>query len=482
MKKNNILCSFLLIVFFIALQSVLFADEQNQFSVALTGKYPPFSMYDSKGELVGFDVDVSQRIADKLERKLKLVPTEWDGILPGLLAGKYDAIIGSMAITEPRKKQVNFSTPYYVSGAQLFIHKDLKDKIKSIKDCKGKKIGVVLGETFEHFLRKKHPEINTVTYKSTVDIFQDVASGRLDGFVSDKLLGMYQIKKSGRPLVPAGELLYKEKMGIPVTKKNASLLKKINKALAKMQSNGELKTLFDKWFAAPKTKTAVEKKKTAISTKTVAEMLGKGFAITLFTAVVSLLIGFIIAIPSGVILNNPKIWGHRLLRGVNDFIRGTPVLIQLFFVYFGLGSKEVGLNLTPLTAAIITLAVNASAYMSEVVRSGLMSVNPGQLKAGRALGLNKMQIFIHIVWPQAFRIALPALMNSVVALLKDTALISVISVGEVIREAQSIISVTFNPVKYYLIVAVMFFIVTFPLMKYSAYLERRIKNRGFSND
>ncbi|MDD3036008.1 MAG: amino acid ABC transporter permease, partial [Candidatus Saccharimonadaceae bacterium] len=249
-----------------------------------------------------------------------------------------------------------------------------------------------------------------------------------------------------------------------------------------MKQKGELKTLLDKWFAAPDPLQKTEKKTGSISTKTVIKMLGRGFAITIFTAVLSLLIGFAIAIPAGVILNNPDLWGHRLLRWINDFIRGTPVLIQLFFIYFGLGSKEVGLNLTPVTAAIITLSINASAYMSEVIRSGLMAVNPGQLKAGQALGLSKAQVFIHIVWPQAFRIALPALMNSVVALLKDTALISVISVGEVIREAQSIISVTFNPVKYYLIVAVMFFIVTFPLMKYSGYLERKIKSRGFSND
>jgi polar amino acid transport system permease protein len=91
-------------------------------------------------------------------------------------------------------------------------------------------------------------------------------------------------------------------------------------------------------------------------------------------------------------------------------------------------------------------------------------------------------VFFDIVWPQAFRIALPPLMNSVVALIKDTALVSVITVSEVIRQAQSIISVTFNPAKYYLIVAVMFFVVTFPLMKLSGKLERKIRERGFAND
>jgi ABC-type amino acid transport system permease subunit len=169
-----------------------------------------------------------------------------------------------------------------------------------------------------------------------------------------------------------------------------------------------------------------------------------------------------------------------VLRAFNDFIRGTPVLIQLFFVYFGSG--QIGLNLSPITAAVVTLTINASAYMAEVVRSGLMSVDPGQSLAARALGLTRVQTFTSVVWPQAFRIAMPPLMNSVVALLKDTALISVISVGEVVREAQAIISVTFNPMKYYLIVAVMFFIVAFPLMKLADRLERTIRRRGFAHD
>ena len=122
------------------------------------------------------------------------------------------------------------------------------------------------------------------------------------------------------------------------------------------------------------------------------------------------------------------------------------------------------------------------AYMAEAVRSGLISVDPGQSAAARALGLSKLDSFRFVIWPQAFRIALPTLMNSVVALIKDTALISVISIPELIREAQSVISVTFEPQKYYLIAALMFFVVTFPLMKLAGNLEKRIKEKGFQND
>ncbi|MFW6061229.1 MAG: amino acid ABC transporter permease [Planctomycetota bacterium] len=220
--------------------------------------------------------------------------------------------------------------------------------------------------------------------------------------------------------------------------------------------------------------------------------LGEGFLVTLQAAGLSLVIGFAASIPAGAILHRgPHPAGHQgLLHALNwllyatvrsfvDFIRGTPALVQLLFVHYGL-PHLLGVNLAPMTSAVLTLSVNSMAYMAEVVRSGLMSVDPGQKLAGRALGLSKLQVFRLIVWPQAFRIAIPPLMNSVVALTKDTALISIITVPEVVFQAKKIIASTYQPIKYYLIVAVMFFVVTFPLMKLAGYLERRIREKGFA--
>lgn len=452
-------------------------EEQGVLTVALTGKYPPFSFFSAEGDLVGFDVDVSREIAQRLDMEPEIITTEWDGILAGLLAGRYDAIIGSMAITPERAQKVNFSRAYYVSGAQLFIHEEDSDEIKSIEDMKGKTVGVVLGTTFERFLDQNFPSIKIQTYKSDVDIFQEMKNRRLDGFVSDRLVGLYQIKRAGTPFVPAGHLLYEEKMGIPVEKDRAKLLNDINFALIDMEEDGTLEELNEKWFG--KGQVAQEISGTAMQTDTIVSKLGKGFGITLLVAALSLFFGFAMALPTGVILNRNKGLLYSVLRLVVDFLRGTPVLIQLFFVYFS--APQIGIRLSPLQSAIITLSVNAAAYMSEVIRSGLMAVPQGQKRAARALGLSKFQIFRYVVWPQAFRVAIPPLMNSAVALMKDTALISVIAVPEVIREAQSIISVTYDPMKYYFIVAVMFFIFTFPMMKLADRLEKKIKQKGFKN-
>ena len=446
--------------------------------VALTGKYPPFSYYDQNGELAGFDVDVSREIARRLGREVEIIATEWDGILAGLLAKKYDAIIGSMAVTPERAEQVNFSMPYYQSGAQLFVHRDNPGQVYSIDDCGGLKVAAVLGETYQRYLEKAHAGIKVVTLESSVEIFELLEQHRITGFVSDRLVGAYQIKSAERPFVPVGDMLYTESMAIPVRKESTNLLAGINAALAAMKDDGTMRDIHRRYFGLS---VAAAQADGAMPTHIIVEKLARGFGVTLSVAAAALLIGFFLAIPCGLVLNHRQ--GSRLffllayvpVRTVVDFLRGTPVLIQLLFVWLGLG-------LSPFVAAIGTLGINAMAYMSEVIRSGLMSVDRGQIRAGRALALDRWQVFRFIVWPQAFRVAMPPLMNSVVALIKDTALVSIISVAEVIREARAIISVTFEPSKYYFIVAVMFFVVTFPLMKLAGRMERSIRERGYADD
>ena len=463
---------FLLISLIISCPEKIYAQDTEQpLRIALTGKYPPFSYYDNDGKLAGFDVDVSKEIGKYLNRDVDIIAAEWDGILAGLLANKYDAIIGSMAITPERAKAVNFSIPYYQSGAQLFIHRDNPLKIYSINECDGKKIAAVLGETYQRYLDEKFPNIDTVTLKSSVEIFQLLEAKRIQGFVSDRLVGSWQIKSANRPFVPVGAMLYTEDIAIPVRKQDTKLLEQINNALMQMRSDGTLQKIHDKYFGLS-SRTAVSNQ---MKQSVIIKKLAQGFAVTIGIALASLLIGFVLAIPCGLILNQSTGKWKLLywpVRTVVDFLRGTPVLIQLLFAWMGLG-------LSPYVAAIGTLGINSMAYMAEVIRSGLMSVDPGQVQAGRALSLNKFQIFRFIVWPQAFRVAIPPLMNSVVSLTKDTALVAVISVSEVIREAQAIISVTFEPSKYYFIVAIMFFAVTFPLMKMGGVLEKKIRQKGF---
>ena len=202
--------------------------------------------------------------------------------------------------------------------------------------------------------------------------------------------------------------------------------------------------------------------------------------VTFKISAISLVLAFTIGLTTALFRLSNSFVARYIAQFYLETSRNTPLLIQLFFVYFG--APQGGVTLSPISSAVFTLSLNCAAYMSEALRSGLMAVDPGQRRAGQALGLSSTQVFRFVVWPQAFRVAMPSLMNIVVAFIKDTALISVISVAEVVREAQSIISVTFNPLKYYFIVAGMFFAITFPLMKLAGVLERKIKAKGFQHD
>ncbi|MHB9133330.1 MAG: ABC transporter substrate-binding protein [Armatimonadota bacterium] len=216
--------------------------------VAMSGLYPPFNYYDEHNELVGFDVDIAKEIARRLNRKPKLITTAWDGILAGLVAKKFDVIIGSMAITDERKKSVNFSDPYYVSGAQLIVRKG--STITRLADLRGKVVGVTVGETYAQYLRQHDPGIKRlVPYKGGVpNLLLELKNTRIEAFVTDRLVGLRAIKTANSDAVLAGDALYREEMGIAAAKGQEALLAEINEELAAMKADGTYTDISTKWF------------------------------------------------------------------------------------------------------------------------------------------------------------------------------------------------------------------------------------------
>jgi len=220
--------------------------QTGNLTFALTGKYPPFSFIDESGKLAGFDVDIGNRVANRLGAKPVPVMTAWDGIVGGLLAGKYDAVIGSLAITDERLKAVDFTRSYYRSGAQLFVPKS--SAVQDIGQLKGKVVGVTLGETYEAWLRKNRPDVQVKTYKGLPDILIDLQNRRIEGFVTDRIAGILTIRDKHVDAKPAGSLLYPEKMGIAVRKDSPKLLEAINAALDTMLKDGEYGAISRQWL------------------------------------------------------------------------------------------------------------------------------------------------------------------------------------------------------------------------------------------
>lgn len=221
--------------------------EEGVISFALEGDYYPLNYTnEATGELEGFDYEIALAIAEYHGWEPKAVVTPWSGILSGLRSGNYDAIIGSMGITEERAAVVDFSLPYYYSGGQLFVRKD--SPIRGIEDVtESTVIGVNLGTTYHEHAEKYTNEVRT--YEADITALRDLeTTTNLDAVITDRLVGIMAIEETGFDLVMVGDLIYEEAMAIPVRQGNHELLDKINEALKAIREDGTYDKISHKYF------------------------------------------------------------------------------------------------------------------------------------------------------------------------------------------------------------------------------------------
>lgn len=199
-----------------------------------------------------------------------------------------------------------------------------------------------------------------------------------------------------------------------------------------------------------------------------------GAAVTVEITVVSVAFGFIIGLVAGV----ARISQVKLLRIVAaiyaDCIRGTPLLVQIFLIYFAL-PMVTGQRIEPFAAAVLACGINSGAYVSEIFRAGIQSIDPGQMEAGRSLGLTWYQTMRYVILPQAVKNILPPLGNEFISMLKDSSLVSVIGFEELTRRGQLIIAQTYGSFEIWLTVAALYLVMTLAISRLVAYLERRTK-------
>ncbi len=219
--------------------------SEGKITYALSGAYPPFSYYDTSGKLVGFDVDIADALAKQLGVKAEPLRTDFDGIVAGLKGKRFDIAVASMAITDKRLKEINFTDPYYYDGAQFYAKKGTG--LKSIAELKDGKVGVCTGTTFETQLKNMSNIQQVVQFSSDVDNFMALQQGRIDGLVTSRFVGMENAKKYDAQA--AGPLLYTEKIGVAVRKEDGDLLKALNDALGEIVKNGTYEKISDKWFS-----------------------------------------------------------------------------------------------------------------------------------------------------------------------------------------------------------------------------------------
>lgn len=240
------LALFLVLAPFCGAEELATVRDQGFVRLAMSGQYPPFNFVDENNRLAGFDVEVCNSIAERIGVEPRPLSTAWDGIVAGLLAGKYELICGSMAITEQRLGAIDFSDPYYRSGAQLFVRKGAQ--LQSAGALAGRSVGVTLGTTYEEWVRSHLKDVAVRTYKGVPEMILEVTNGRIDGFISDRIVGAIAIAEKGAPIEEAGPLLYEERMGIAMRHGNPQLKQATNDALAAMKEDGSYHSISMKWL------------------------------------------------------------------------------------------------------------------------------------------------------------------------------------------------------------------------------------------
>ncbi|KAB7705598.1 transporter substrate-binding domain-containing protein [Bacillus aerolatus] len=221
-------------------------EETKVLKVGFEGTFPPFNFLDDKQKYQGFDVDISNEIAKRLGTETEFVATKWDSLIGGLKSDKFDIIIGQMTVTEERKKSVDFTDPYVVTGSVLITRKDTNN-VKKLEDIKGKNVGVGGGTTFEEVARSVDGA-NVKLYKAVNDYVQDLANKRLDVIINDQLLMSYNIKEQKLPLKISSDILNKDEIGMAVKKGNEDFVKEVNTILVDMKADGTYDKIYKKWF------------------------------------------------------------------------------------------------------------------------------------------------------------------------------------------------------------------------------------------
>lgn len=206
----------------------------------------------------------------------------------------------------------------------------------------------------------------------------------------------------------------------------------------------------------------------------------QGTLVTLQLTIVGLTMGFVLGLLSALARVYSNTWLRWLAVGYIELFRGTPVLVQLFLVYFGL--PGLGITLSRMTSAYLALGLNSGAYQAEYLRGSILAIGQGQMMAGRAVGMSRLKTIWYIILPQALRLVIPAWSNEPISLLKSTAVAFLIAVPDLMTKAKAVAAQTYDPIGTYLAVAVVYLVMVFTLNELLKYLERRARIPGFDTE
>ena len=446
------------------------ADGEN-YIIATDTTFAPFEFQDDQGNFVGIDMDLIREIGKDQNFTVDIKPLGFDAALQAVQANQADGVIAGMSITDARKEVFDFSDPYFESGVQMAVL-DTNNDVTSYDDLRGKRVAVkngTEGATFADSIKDKYG-FEVVSFADSSSMFDEVRTGNSAAVFEDYPVLAYGIAQGNgfKTVTP------KEKgssYGFAVNKgQNAELIQKFNAGLKNLKASGRYDEIINGYLGE---EAATSDNSIIGLLKSTYPILLEGLKMTVILTVVSIAIALVLGIIFGLMRVSRAIWLRAIGTTFVDIFRGTPLLVQAFFIYFGIPSA-LGFQMSALTAGIITLSLNAGAYMTEIVRGGILSVDKGQMEAARSLGVGYLPTMRRVILPQAIRTMIPSYINQFVITLKDTSILSVIGIAELTQTGRIIIARNFQSFNMWLIIGIIYFIVIMALTKLSDRLEKRL--------
>jgi His/Glu/Gln/Arg/opine family amino acid ABC transporter permease subunit len=482
---------------------------------------------------IGFEVDLTRALAEEIGRPIRFVQYDFKQLLSGLERGDFDLAMNGLEITPERALRIRFSKPYYAFRLQLVVRSGDEKRIQNLQGCK--RMGGVVG-TLEDTAAARYLDrrgIRKRIYDGQVEPYQDLEQRELDAVLLDLPIALYYARASMvTPRPPdfqfVGDIHGRGYYGIAFHKDNEALAQQFNAAIDRLTAKGILRRIYQKWgiwnesqeeflwdvlwpihllgcmggsfalvpcpaFLAmlPANQDQPRQEDFHETVGEDAEEPGGGFFMLLLEGAVTTIqltfSGFALAVALGLPIALMRLYGSAPLRwfavGYVEFFRGIPVLLLLAFLYYGLpaiarsyGLDEAGITLkmNALVAAIVGFGLNYAAYESEIYRSGIAAVPMGQWEAAYALGMSGPLTFRRIILPQAIRLIVPPMTNDLVALFKDTSVVSVVAVVELSKQYLILTkSSSAHLLEIALATAALYLVMSIPLGYLARHLERR---------
>lgn len=453
------------------------SQKKGQLVLATEAGFAPYEYY-SGDKVVGVDIDIAKEIAKELDYELVIKDVAFDSIISEVKTDKSDIGAAGISFTEERAKQVDFTINYAESKQVIVVLND--SDIVGPNSLSNQRVAVQLGTVADGYLTDNYPNLEIVREKKFLAAVEDLKKHKVDAVVMDELPAKKLVTKDMKILT---DPVVTDSYGMIVKKGNSELLNVANKVIERLKSEGKV----DKYLlnhmgmvdnSSSNRPAIVEKFYQTIIYDGRYKYILKGLGNTLLIALGAVLLGVLLGIIISVIRN---FHGHTgrlpilnlLAKAYVTIIRGTPVILQLMIIYYVIFANA---SINIVLVGILAFGINSGAYVAEIIRGGLNSVDKGQMEAGYALGLNYSSVMRYIVFPPAIRNILPALGNEFITLVKETSVGAYIGIIELTKASDIIASRTYDYFFPLIIIALIYLCITLVLSKLVGMMEAKLNN------